>query len=428
MSFLTGPMHKHLDGKKELTAHNEPVRVATPDVIYIPLANGRADLTPCVEVGDEVKIGSKIAERNDHFYLPIYSPVSGKVTGIEKKMCGNLVMKDHLVITNDHKDDEIRPFEPMNYETASDEELLEFIKNSGMLGLGGAGFPSYVKYLKPENIDLFIVNAVECEPFLTSDYHNCMDHLELLKEGTLALFKLSKAKKGCIAIKENKKDLIDELNKTFANTPIEVRTVKDIYPAGWERTLIYLLTGKRYDRLPAEAGCVVNNSSTAIAFGNALVNGKAIKEKYVTVSGDGIKEPTCCIVTVGTPAEKVLAECGGLVSQDVVVCYGGPMMGKTMTNDQFVIGFENNGLTCLKKREEFSVKCLRCGKCTEVCPSGLQPVRINMCNKAQNVDELMKLDVNSCIECGLCTYICPSKLDVTEGIRRAKRYIALKKK
>ncbi len=430
MSILTGRMHQHLDGHKELTAHKDVVVVATPDVIYIPLANGNAPMTPLVQPGDAVKVGMKIAERNDHFYLPVFSSVSGTVTGIEKRTAGNMKVVDHLVIQNDHKNEVSvdEAFAKIDYETCEREVLLEKMKQVGMLGLGGAGFPTYVKYTKPENVDLFIINGVECEPYLTSDYHNSLDNLELLKVGALAMFKLSCAKKGCIAIKNNKKDLQEALEKTFANTPIEVRTVADIYPAGWERTLIYLLTNKRYDRLPMEAGCIVNNTSSAIAFGNALVNQMPITTKYITVSGDGIKNPTCCKVTVGTPAVEVVDCCGGLVDDSCVICYGGPMMGKTMAKDHFVIGFECNGLTCLKKREDFQNACLRCGKCTEVCPSGLQPVRINMFEKTKNVKGLERLDINSCIECGLCTYICPSKLDVTEGVRRAKRYMALRKK
>lgn len=429
MSILTGLMHQHLDGHKDLTAHKDVVEIAKPDVIYIPLANGNAPMNLLVEPGDEVKVGMKIAERNDHFYLPIFSPVSGTVTGTEKRTIGNMKVVDHVVIQNDHKDEVLvdEAFAKIDYENCEREVLLEKMKSVGMLGLGGAGFPSYVKYTKPVDVDLFIVNGVECEPYLTSDYHNSIENMELLKTGVLAMFKLSMAKKGCVAIKNNKKDLEEALKKAFEGTPIEIRTVPDIYPAGWERTLIYLLTNKRYDRLPMEAGCIVNNSSTAIAFGAALKEQRPITTKFITVSGDGIKNPTCCKVTVGTPAVDVIEACGGLVDDNCVVCYGGPMMGKTMARDNFVIGYECNGLTCLKKREDFSNSCLRCGKCTEVCPSGLQPVRINMFEKSKNVKGLEKLDVNSCIECGLCTYICPSKLDVTEGVRRAKRYMALRK-
>ncbi|MBQ1382525.1 MAG: 4Fe-4S dicluster domain-containing protein, partial [Solobacterium sp.] len=219
-----------------------------------------------------------------------------------------------------------------------------------------------------------------------------------------------------------------ELKSIFEGTPIEIRTVPDIYPAGWERTLVLLLTGKRYDRLPIEAGCIVSNASTAIALGNALVNGMPITHKYVTVSGTGVNTPSTVIATVGTLAHDVVEACGGYSSDDCILCAGGPMMGRAIPNDQFVVALETNGLTTFKNEPIKTVACLRCGKCTEVCPNGLQPVRINAAEKIKDVETLKKLDVMSCIECGLCSYICPSKIDVTEGIRRAKKYLALTKK
>ncbi|MBR3347184.1 MAG: RnfABCDGE type electron transport complex subunit C [Solobacterium sp.] len=428
MSILTGPMRFHLDGQKELTAHKAVLTLPEPDDLYIPLVNGRAACTPTVKEGDEVKVGQQIGEPSDAFwYVPIFSPVSGTVVGIEKRMTTMLKPGDHLHIRNDHKHTTMQPFKPMNYEAASREELLEFVKKAGMAGLGGAGFPTFNKYSKPEGIELFIINAVECEPYLTADYANSMENAELMREGALALLKLSTAPKGKIAVKEDKKDLIEVLHKQFDGTPIEVAEVPDIYPAGWERTLIYMLTGKRYDRLPAEAGCILNNVSTCIALGNALKNGMPITTKYLTVSGDGVTTPQNVVAPVGTPASEIIKACGGYVGEDCLLIASGPMMGRTIPNDQFVIGIANNGLTVLQHREEFSVKCLRCGKCTETCPSGLMPVRINQAEKAKDIDTLKKLSIMDCIECGLCTYICPSKLDVTEGIRRAKRYMTLVK-
>ncbi len=428
MSILTGPMRFHLDGHKELTAHKEVLFMQEPDDLFIPLVNGRASCKPLVKEGDEVRVGQKIGEPTDPFwYVPIFSPVSGTVVGVEKRMTAMLKPGEHLHIRNDHKGTSVQPFQKLDYEKASREELLEFVKQAGMAGLGGAGFPTFNKYTKPEGIDLFIVNAVECEPYLTADYANSMANAKLMRTGVLALLKLSCAPKGKIAVKEDKKDLIAVLHEQFDGTPVEVAEVPDIYPAGWERTLIHMLTGKRYDRLPAEAGCILNNVSTAIALGNALENGMPITRKYLTVSGDGVVNPQNVVVPVGTPASEVVRQCGGYKGDDCLLIAGGPMMGRTIPNDQFVIGIANNGLTILQHREPFSVKCLRCGKCTETCPSGLVPVRINMCEQIKDIDSLKKLSIMDCIECGLCTYICPSKLDVTEGIRRAKRYMALVK-
>ncbi len=425
MSILTGPMSHRLNGHKDLTKHGEVLKTIDPDYVWIPLVNGNAPITATVQVGDEVRIGTKIAERNDHFYVPVFSPVSGTVVGIEKFMTSSMTQADHLKIQNDHKHTEEKSFAPLDYEKASWEELLEFVKNSGMIGLGGAGFPTYVKYSNPENVKLFIINAVECEPFLTADYKNIEENMDLLKEGTLALYKLSKAEKGCVAIKQDKVEQIAALQKAFEGTPIEIRTVPDLYPMGWERTLVYQLTKKRYDKLPIEAGCIVNNASTAIALGDALLNGKGITHKYVTVSGDALNNPQNVYVPIGTKACEIIDAVGGFKNgvDDVFLIAGGPMMGKAIPNDQFVISAPNNGLTVLKNNNDVEVACLRCGRCTETCPSGLQPVRIQMSAAIFDEEELMKLSVMDCIECGMCTWICPSKIEVTENVRRAKNFV-----
>ncbi len=428
MSILNGPMHCHLNGHKDLTMHKDVLKTIDPEFVWVPLINGNAPCTPLVKVGDEVKVGTKIAERNDHFYLPIFSPVSGKVTAVEKFMTSGMTQADHLKIQNDHQNTAERAFPEFDYEKSSWEDLLAFVKNAGMLGLGGAGFPTYVKYMKPENVDLFAVNAVECEPYLTADYKNIEENLDLLKTGTLALFKLSKAKAGCVAIKEDKLDQIAALKKTFEGTPIEVRTVPDLYPMGWERTLVYQLSGKRYDKLPIEAGMILNDASTAIALGNAIDNGMPVTHKYLTVSGDAVKNPQDVYVPVGTKACEIIEACGGYADgvDDILLISGGPMMGKTIPNDQFVIAPQNNGLTVLKNYVKDESQCLRCGRCTETCPAGLEPVRIAAASKVRDEEALKKLNVMDCIECGLCTYICPSKIDVTENVRRGKQFLRTK--
>lgn len=428
MSLFTGPMHYHLNGHKDLTIHEEVTLRMDPDTVWFPLYNGVAPCTPLVKVGDEVKVGMKIAERNDHFYLPLYSPVSGTVTAIEKFMNSGMAQAEHIRIQNDHKGTEVKAFEPMDYTKATREELLDFVKESGTLGMGGAGFPTYVKYANPKGIELLAINDVECEPYLTADYRNVEDNMELLKTGVLALFKLSTAPKACIAIKEDKKEQIAKLKETFAGTEVEIAEVPNIYPMGWERTLVYQLTGKRYDRLPAEAGVIVSNASTAIALGNALVNGKPITHRYITVSGDALNHPQNVIVPIGTRAGEVIDAIGGYKSgtEDVLLIPGGPMMGKTIPNDKWVISAQNNGITALVNKKEDASRCLRCGRCTEVCPSGLQPVQIAGAGKVRDDVTLDKLRVMDCIECGLCSYICPSKVDVTENVRRAKNVVRMK--
>ena len=196
---------------------------------------------------------------------------------------------------------------------------------------------------------------------------------------------------------------------------------------GWERTLVYEYCKKRYNRLPSEIGIIVNNVTTAIAFARALQYGEGIVEKVVTFSGDGLKSPTNVRVPFGTKVSEIVAQIGGYASEDVMVIAGGPMMGKTIPTDEFVITNYSNAITILKNIKVDPMECMRCGRCNDACPAGLLPVRINNAEKMKDSDWMQKLRADQCIECGLCTYVCPSKIDVTEGVRRAKRALALRK-
>lgn len=430
MAFITGPMRKHVNGHKELTSHTDVLKVAAGSKVLIPLINmGSTTVEVLVKEGDHVKVGTKVAIRNDHFKVPLFSSVSGTVKGVEKVMHASLRPVDHLAIENDGKYEEEAPLTPIDPEKASVEELVDFMMNAGIVGCGGAGFPTYIKYRGIKGIDTLLINAVECEPYITADYRMMHEALEELKIGTVAMKKMCGAAKAYVCIKETKKEFIPTLIETFKEySDIEVKAVPDVYPMGWERTVVYEVTKKRYDKLPSEVGIVVNNATTAIAFAHAMLTGMPIVKKMVTVSGDAVNTPCNVEVPVGVPASEIIQACGGYTAEDVLLIAGGPMMGKTITNDKFVITPYSNALTVLKNTPVEQVACLRCGKCSDHCPAGLQPVRINNAEKAKNIDALSKLDVMSCIECGMCTYICPSKIDVTEGVRRAKRYMALKKK
>ncbi|MEG0358690.1 MAG: RnfABCDGE type electron transport complex subunit C [Anaerorhabdus sp.] len=429
MSFIIGPMRKHVNGHKELTSHGDIVKISAPKTIAIPLANGASDADLLVKEGDIVKVGTKIAQCNGKFTIPLFSSVSGTVKGVEKRMGAGLKQVDHLLIENDDQYTFEAPFAPIDFEKATREELFDFTMNAGIVGCGGAGFPTYVKYKFAVDVQLLIINAVECEPYITADYKEMHEHIEDLVVGVKAMVKMAGAPVAKLAIKATKKDFIPVLNEAFKDAKnIEVVAVPDVYPMGWERTLVYELTKKRYERLPIEVGCVVSNATTAIALGQALTKGKPIVEKIVTVSGDGIKKPTNVLTPVGVSAHDIIEQIGGYASEDVLLIAGGPMMGKTINTDAFVITPSSNALTVFINKEVREIACLRCGKCSDHCPAGLQPVRINNAAKANNIDALTKLCVNDCIECGMCSYICPSKIDVTEGVRRAKRNMALVKK
>lgn len=430
MSLFNGPMRQHIDGHKKLTEQGEIVQVKAGKQVFIPLfANHSQNFEILVKEGEQVFVGTKLAVCNEKMTVPVYSSVSGVFTGIVKRMHSSLKPVEHMVIENDGAYTECKAFEALDYKTASREELIDFMMNAGIVGLGGAGFPSYMKYKFAKDIKKLIINAVECEPFITADYKVIERESDALITGVNAMKKMANAEVAVIAIKKSHPELIEIVKKAAAQTEgVEVVAVPDVYPMGWERTLVREIEKKEYDRLPSEVGVVVNNATTAVAFAHALEKGMPIVSKVVTVSGNGIKTPCNVEVPVGVPASEVIAACGGYTAEEIKLIAGGPMMGKTIVNDMFVIDRPLNALTVLENKPFDSVACLRCGKCSDHCPAGLQPVRIAQAVKTNNKKAFERLCAMDCIECGLCTYICPSRLDVTENVRKAKRQLAMARK
>lgn len=396
--------------------------------VFIPLVAGNnTDFEVLVKEGDQVFVGTKLAQTKSGFVVPIYSSVSGIYTGNVKRMHSSLRPQQHMVIEVDHKQTSIQAFEPIAYENKSREELVEFTKNSGLVGLGGAGFPTYVKYLKPEGISTVLINGVECEPYITADYKLMMSDPKHLITGALIMKKMADAKEVIICIKKSHPDLISVVKQAAEGTGVQVREVPDVYPMGWERVLVREVMKKEYGNLPSEAGCIVNNAGTAIELARMMEYGEAIAMKTVTISGEAVKDPMNVLVPVGMPVKEIFKHTG--FNQDSVrLIAGGPMMGKVVPNDMFVIDRAMNALTILDNPADNAIACLRCGSCSDHCPAGLQPVRIAMAVKEGNIEEMEKRQALSCIECGLCTYVCPSKIDVTENVRKAKRALALQKK
>lgn len=430
MSLFLGPMKHHIPGKKSLTESVPVMELMPKKEVFIPLVAGaNTDLEILVAEGDEVKVGTKLAQTKAGFYVPIYSSVSGVYKGIAKRMHNSLRPQNHMVIEIDGKQDQVQSFKPLDYHTATRQQCVDFIKEAGIVGLGGAGFPAHVKYSKTDTIDCVLINAVECEPYITADYRMIMDDCQHLIMGCEIVQKMADVKKVYICIKKSHPDLIQKVQSSLNGTSgIEVKVVPDVYPMGWERVLVREVLHKEYDKLPAEAGAIVGNASTAIAIAKAFENGEAIHDRVLTVSGEGVNKPCNVKVPVGMPVNEIIEACGGYKFDDVRLIAGGPMMGKTIVNDQFVVDRAMNAITVLEDKPVDAIACLRCGRCSDHCPSGLQPVRIAAALKANDVDEMAKRGVASCIECGLCTYVCPSKIDVTENVRKAKRIVAMKKK
>lgn len=430
MSLFKGAMRQHIKGHKELTEHEDVLELKDTKCVYIPLLSGPStNLDVFVKEGDKVCVGTKIAVCNERNIVPIFSSVSGTVKGVEKRMHSSLKPVDHLVIENDGEYTKVKSFEPLDYKTADRNTLIDFMMNAGIIGLGGAGFPAYIKYKFAKNVEKLIINAVECEPFITADYKMIQSHKEEFLTGVLAMKKMAEAKEAVIAIKKTHPDLIKFCKDAVSGCEgVSVVAVPDVYPMGWERVLVRELMHKEYEKLPGEVGAVVNNATTAIAFGKALLYGEGIVSKTLTISGNAIKKPQNVTVPVGMPVNEIIEACGGYTCEDVKLIAGGPMMGKTIVNDKFVIDRNMNAVTVLANQPFDSVACLRCGKCSDHCPAGLQPVRIAQAVKTKDKAAMAKLCANECIECGLCTYICPSRLNVTENVRIAKRQLMMTKK
>ena len=425
MPYLVGPMQHHIQGHKELTETNEIVKTHC-DEVAIPLTVGSHVCKPMVQIGDHVKIGQIIGLRDDKFYVPVFSSVSGDVLAIEKRMSARLLPADHVIIKNDHRDDK-ELFSEINLDSKR-EDIVDFMKEIGLLGQGGAGFPSYLKYAT-DKCETLIINAVECEPYITADVRYIEENLEDFKDGVKVLFKASAAKNCVIGIKVTHKVLIEKLKELFKNEEnIEVRALKDVYPMGWERTLTFAVLGKRYDKLPIEVGAIVSNATTAITLAKSIKTRTYVYERLVTVSGDNIKKPQNVICRIGTPISKLFDICGGIINGPAIILMGGPMMGVSVTKDEVAITPINNAVLAFEDKTIKSYPCLRCGRCVEHCPSSLEPVSIVEAYKFTDIDKLSLLHVNDCVECGMCTYICPSKIDVTENIRRAKKLYAVRGK
>ena len=325
MSLFLGAMRQHIHGHKELSEHKDVVEVKAGKEVWIPLfAMHSANFDVAVNVGDHVYVGTKLAQCNDRMIVPIYSSVSGVVKAIDAK-CMHATLKPvmHIVIENDEQYKSIQAFEPIDYKQASKSELVEFMKNAGIVGCGGACFPTYIKYSSDAEIHTLIINAVECEPYITSDYKMVEAYVNEMLLGVDAMKKMAGAKHAWIAIKVSHPELIEHVKQAcVAFEGIAVKAVPDVYPMGWEKTLVKEILGKTYSRLPSEVGAIVNNASTAIAFANALTKGMPLTQKIVTVSGDGVNNPVNVLVRIGTKAQEVVEATGGYAADEVMLISG----------------------------------------------------------------------------------------------------------
>jgi len=448
-----------IPGKKEDTVKLATVSYTSPEYVYIPLSIKGNDFEVLVKPGDKVKIGQKIAVRKTGVPLIKHATVSGEVVGTERKMHRTGSPYVCIKIKNDFQE-EVMFLEPMDFEKATKDELIDRIEEAGIVGLGGAGFPTHAKYRDAENIDTVILNGAECEPYLTSDYRVMIEDTYHVVNGLRILMKTAQAEKGLIVLKEGYKEAYEALVKECAQYDnLQVFLVPNQYPAGWERQVVYRTLKRRYENYPYECGVIVNNISTAVAVSQAVLEGKPLIERVVTVSGEGVVRPGNYRVRIGTLASELIKQAGGLAHDldEVRIIAGGPMMGVAQKNDDFVITRALTGILVLPGEHKYEVPhkrpvgdvildilhftehdhryfvrdeqpCVRCGSCVFHCPAGLQPALLRDAALAKDEVRLGKLDVLECIDCGTCAYVCPSHILVNDAIRRGKTYYQVKVK
>ena len=410
---------------KEPTEHKALVRFPVPETVVIPLSmHLGAPANAIVRVGDYVKMGQKIGEAAGFISAPVHSSVSGTVIAIEDRPHATRGTCPSIVIANDGKDlldESIQPNKAL--EELTPAEIIEIVKNAGIVGMGGAGFPTYVKLNPGKPIDAVLVNACECEPMLTADHRVLLEYADDIIFGLLAEMKTVAAPKGIIVIEENKPDAIALLReKAAAYEGIEVLEVATQYPQGGEKMLIKRAMGRSVPsgKLPADVGACVSNVSTVKAIADAIKTGMPLIERVTTVTGKYIPNPKNFIVRVGTPASALVEACGGISAEDVLVKAGGPMMGFPQTTLDTPIMKGSNGIIAIDKDTTEPNECIKCGRCVDVCPMELKPLHYFKLVGAQDWEGCRDMAIMDCMECRCCEYICSSKLPLVTMIKMGK--------
>ena len=415
---------------KEATEHLRPVQFPAPDTVAINLAqHAGAPATPIVAVGDYVKVGQKIGEAAGFIRANVHASVSGTVIAIENRTHatrGNQCL--HVVIANDKQDvlhESVQPNKSLDELTP--DEIVAIVKEAGIIGMGGAGFPMNVK-LKPRTpVDTVLLNGCECEPLLTADHQLMLGRPDDVIFGLKAMMKAVNAPRGIIVIEENKPDAIALMReKTEGMEGIEVLEVSTQYPQGGEKMLIKRALGRQVPSggLPSDVGCVVANVSTSKAVANAIQLGMPVTERIVTITGERVKNPTNFIVKIGTNVRELLDCCGGVTGDaEYVVKVGGPMMGAIQPLLDVATTKCTNGITVYDVDETEPQECIKCGRCVDVCPMSLQPLHFAKFSGAGDPALLKKLNIMDCMECRCCEYICSSKIPLVSLIRIGKNAV-----
>lgn len=420
----------HVPHRKN-TASMPAVRMAPPSEVEIPMSQHiGAPAKPIVKPGDEVFVGTLIGEAGGFVSAPVHSSVSGTVKKIGTVLVSNGRSVESVIIESDGKmtpDPKIIPPTVTNYK-----ELSDAARAAGLVGLGGAGFPTSVKLdpSKAESTDVLLLNGAECEPYITSDTRTMLDDADYIKRGVDTILSLSGIAKAIIGIEANKPECIKKLKEVFTgDSRVEIKTLPSTYPQGGEKILIYNTTGRIVPEgaLPSDVGVLVMNVTTVAFLAKYLESGMPLVEKCVTIDGSAIKSPQNIIAPIGARISDVIEAAGGFSEEPGKVMYGGPMMGITVFSLDAPIMKNNNAITAFNKKDSKNRKetaCIHCGRCVDACPMGLNPTvyakAMGLANSADRAERLEIAKVNLCIECGCCSFVCPAKRPLVENNRLAK--------
>lgn len=435
LKTFKGGVHPY-DGK-ELSKAKPTKELLPKGELVFPLSQHiGAPATPVVSVGDTVLRGQKIAEAGGFVSAPIFSSVSGTVKAIEPRRVAVGDMVNSIVIENDGKMIDVGFEEVEDIKSLSKEEIIEKVKNAGIVGMGGAGFPTHVKLSpqEPEKIEYVIANCAECEPYLTSDYRQMIEKPEALVEGMRIVLQVFDKAEGLFGVEDNKKDVIQKLEELTKNEPrMRVVPLMTKYPQGGERQLIFATTGRAINAkvLPAQAGCIVDNVATLVAIYNAVKKGMPLIDRIFTVTGDCVCEPRNYKICIGTNFAEILEEAGGILGTCEKMIAGGPMMGFALFDTNIPTTKTTSALLCLTHDEASKYEetaCINCGRCVEACPEQLIPSRLADFAEHKLSDEFEKWYGLECIECGSCSYGCPARRPLAQAIKSMKKDVLAAKR
>lgn len=430
ISTFKGGVHPY-DGKD--LAKDQPIRRINPkEILVYPLSQHiGAPASPIVAVGDTVLRGQKIAEAGGFVSAPVFASVSGTVKAIEPRHVATGDLVNSIIIENDGEMKETDFHGVEDVASLSKEQIIEKVKEAGVVGMGGAGFPTHVKLSpkEPDKIEFIIANCAECEPYLTADYRRMLENPEELIGGMKIVLRLFDHAKGILGVEDNKPDCIQKLKElTKDEERIEVMPLKTKYPQGGERQLIYATTGRAINSkmLPADAGCIVDNVETLVAINHAVKEGKPVMDRIFTVTGDAVANPGNFEYCIGMSYAEILEEAGGFKEDPEKMISGGPMMGFAVFSLEIPTTKTSSSLLCFKKDDVSASEvtaCINCGRCVSVCPEQIVPSRLAKMSQFHDSESFEKWNGMECIECGSCSYICPAKRPLAQYIKTMKKQI-----